>query len=376
MDSAAGSLSIGTAVAAEGSEMDEQGEAAAAARAAARAGAGEAANREKKRQYVAVNGGRLSPSLVNTPSDDSGNDERLARHESISNGKRPSPVNISARGPPDIVHKIPASPSLRPKSAPDRRISIPSALGALEGRVQGTDYDLLVRHVIQQSDSIAMLQAQVQNVCDLLAHQNRELALAHRRPSFETDMPRPVPLTEGLPIPDPKPPRNIQLREMTPLEKHVLARDMCHKMVDPRKRDGVRKIVYPSDWWKPEDLAFDVHQIQDEVLWKLWHFTRRDQALQTVLTQDELHACKVAARTSPSPGAASAALLPESQQSASSNTPLHARAAAEGTNQVVLALNECKRSRNDLLASQTAFAAQGGVLVGEEPWDEAGSDSD
>jgi len=257
------------------------------------------------------------------------------------------------------------SPSLRPKGPAGHRILVPNALGAAEGYVQWRDYDLLVKHVVAQSDTIAMLQVQIQNVCDLLAHQNRQLALAHRRPNFETEMPVPVPIMEAMPVPCPKPPRRIGLRVMTPFEKSTLGRDMYSKMIDSRKRDGFRKIVHPSDWWKPDDLPFEIDELDDEVLWKLWHFTRRDQTLQAVLTQDELQACKVSGRGSSRAGGASLALLhaEEAEQRASSNAPLDAAAAQEGTSRALTALNQLKRSHNELEANSRSHVARGGELV-------------
>jgi len=316
--------------------------------------------------------GRQSPSLqlVGVGKQSLSDDDELESPKEEAS----APHSACIRRPSSMSRKSPVSPSLRPKGPVNHRILIPNALGEAEGYVQWRDYDLLVKHVVSQSQTISVLQVQIQNVCDLLAHQNRQLALAMRRPNFETEMPPPVPIMDDLPVPCPKPPRRVQLRIMTPLEKSTLGRDIYSKMIDARKRDGFRKIVHPSDWWKPDDLPFDIDDLDDEVLWKLWHFTRRDQSLQSVLTQDELQACKVSGRVSLRAEEASSVLFQEEEQRVSSNAPLDAAAAQEGTSRAVLALNTLKRSHNEISANSRSHAARGGDIADEDKQAESTSD--
>ena len=269
--------------------------------------------------------------------------------------------------------KSPISPSLQPKAQAcegRHRVTVPSAgpqaqLQELHGYVEYGNYDLLLKHVVAQSDTIAMLQMQIQHVNDLLVHQNRHLALALRRPDFETEMPAPLPLDQR-PVPCPKPPRNVPLRPMTPLEKSTLGREMYMNMANIRKRTGFRKIVHPSDWWRPGDLPFEVDELEDEMLWKLWHFTRCEKTLQAVLTQDELHACKTASKAAGVGSSTSLATEEEEEEPAADDVPLDSTTAGQGVSMAVRAMNGLKRAENALDANSRHYVAQGVELPHED----------
>ena len=117
--------------------------------------------------------------------------------------------------------------------------------------------------------------------------------MAMARPSIASELPPPYnPLCDDKPIPDPKEPRRYKLRDMTPLEQSILGREVSVQMLCSRKRDGCRRIVWPLDWWKPGELAFDIQDMSSETHWKLWHFARLDKPIQSVLSADEMAASK------------------------------------------------------------------------------------
>ena len=171
-------------------------------------------------------------------------------------------------------------------------------------QLQPTDpVQVLLEHQKHLTNEVLMLQDQQSRLQDMVMHMAKELAAHLGRPQIANGMPPPyTPLTDGRIVPGAK---DADPREMVPVEQGCLRRMMIQlNPLDSTKRSGIRKIVYPALLTTDVMPPLDLEHLPPKTQWKLWHYVSDERAtLQTVLTDQELLACKKKVGAAPAHGA-------------------------------------------------------------------------
>jgi len=171
-------------------------------------------------------------------------------------------------------------------------------------QLQPTDpIQVLLEHQKHLTNEVQMLQDQQSRLQDMVMHMAKELAAHLGRPQIANGMPPPHnPLTDGRIVPGAK---DADPREMVPVEQGCLRRMMIQlSPLDSTKRNGIRKIVYPELLTTDVMPPLDLEHLPPKTQWKLWHYVSNERAtLQTVLTDQELLACKKKVGAAPPHGA-------------------------------------------------------------------------
>jgi len=225
-----------------------------------------------------------------SPGAQSGGKRRASLPGAQSGGKRP-PSSPGATWP----HKPPAL-----------RGDPPIVLHDVSGleQLQPTDpIQVLLEHQKHLTNEVMKMQDQLSRTQDMVLHLANELATHHGRPQIAKGMPPPHnPLTDGRIMPGAK---DADPREMVPVEQGCLRRMMIQlSPLDITKRNGIRKIVHPTLLTTDVMPPLDLEHLPPKTQWKLWHYVSNERAtLQTVLTDQELLACKKKGVSAPAHGA-------------------------------------------------------------------------
>lgn len=271
---------------------------------------------------------------------------RRANEESGEDSDDDQPVPVPGRGTQlsaSSSHTPNApSPSTRlPRGVEAKQAVRPSISGCGQCELpwhDNPDFALLVQHVVGQTEIIMRLQAQQSHLFDIVRNQSRELAKALNCPSIANGMPPPYnPFDDEFTVPGPK---DEDQRDMTPLERCVLSREVRNKMLVLRIRERISRIVAPTDWWKPSSkpITFDVDSYDTAKLWKLWHVVRYNLGINSVLTSEEIAASKEPKKATPSLSIGATAPHTAGQQTQPAATP--ARAAGAISPSLLLACDD------------------------------------